>query len=98
MVKVRIIPKVKNSPKETVIKGESVKDVILKLHEKHSIPKKIYNKHLKKMISPFRGLIVLLNGKAVGNFADKEYVPLSGVDQSVKEEDEIIIIFPAAGG
>lgn len=98
MAKLKIIPKIENLPRETKIEAENIENLISKLHEKFNVPRKKYNKYLDKETTPFRGLVVLRNGDSVGKFDENGYEALSEVDQSIKDGDEVVIVFPASGG
>ncbi len=77
---------------------ENVDNVILKIHEKYSIPRKKFSKNLNMDTSPFTGLLVSKNEELLGMFTVEGYEPRTGTNQSVENGDQIFFVLPAAGG
>ena len=104
MITIKIVGQIKieeNIPEFMMVeksKGDNVADIISRMHEKYKIPRKKYSENLKKYASPFTGLLVSKNEDVVGLFEAEGYDPRPDMDQTVKDEDRIFFVLPAAGG
>jgi len=77
--------------------NSTVHDLITKLHTHYGVPKKKYDKRLRKRVHFFWGELMLKNGRVIGFFDEDDFRTTSN-DKILKDGDDVAILFPVAGG